>query len=104
MTRDEFDARLKHSMRTPQPGRKLYVAVYRYTKYYRSLVKTAMAMAFSAGISPADCGKAVRYLRDESIGEEGVVTLTWHLFRGLPQTIGPSPCGHNLRTSLMIEC
>ena len=42
--------------------------------YYRSLVKTAMAMAFSAGISPADCGKAVRYLRDESIGEDGVVT------------------------------
>ena len=44
-------------------------------QYYRSVVKTAMAMAFSAGISPKDCGKAVRYLRDETIGEEGVVTL-----------------------------
>ena len=73
MTRDEFDARIRHHV-TPQPVVN-FTAPMDTPKYYRSVVKTAMAMAFSVGINPMDCGNAVRYLRDESMGEEGVVTL-----------------------------
>ena len=80
MTRDEFDARIRHHV-TPQP-------VVNFTlqmdtpMYYRSVVKTAMAMAFSMGINPTDCGNAARYLRDETMGEEGVVTLPGTSLKG----------------------
>ena len=80
MTRDEFDARVEHHV-TPQP-------VVHFTlrmdtpMYYRSVVKTAVAMAFSLGINPVDCGNAVRYLRDETLGEEGVVTLPGTSLKG----------------------
>ena len=43
-------------------------------KYYRSIVKTAMAMAFSLGIQPVNCDNAVRYLRDQDVDNAGVVT------------------------------
>lgn len=46
-------------------------------KYCRSLAKTAMSMAFSVGVRPAQCDKAVRYLRDETLPEEGVVAMPW---------------------------
>ena len=73
MTRGEFDARIRHNM-TPQPVVNFSLQMH-IPRYYRSVVKTAMAMAFSVGISPMDCGNAVRYLRDETMDEEGVVTL-----------------------------
>ncbi|MDD9994574.1 MAG: hypothetical protein OXS35_02330 [Dehalococcoidia bacterium] len=71
ITRDEFNARIRHTI-TPQPVVSFSLQLH-IPKYFRSLVKTAMAMAFSAGINPMDCGRAVRYLCDETIGEEGVV-------------------------------
>lgn len=73
MTRDEFDARIVYKV-THQP-------VVNFTlkldmpKYYRSIVKTAVAMAFSVGVCPTDCENAVRYLRDEALSEAGVVSL-----------------------------
>lgn len=73
ITRNEFDARIRHNI-SPQPVVSFSLQL-QIPKYYRSLVKTAMAMAFSIGINPMDCVKAVRYLRDESIDEEGVVAL-----------------------------
>ena len=73
MTRDEFDARINHSV-IPQPVVKVKLQMDA-PKYYRSLVKTAMAMAFSVGITPMVCENALRYLRDQTMGEDGVVTL-----------------------------
>ena len=72
MTRAEFDADVNHSVIT-QPGVtfKLKLEV---PKYFRSLAKTCMAMAFSVGIAPTDCERAVQYLRDEAMEEEGVIT------------------------------
>ena len=73
MTREEFDARItRHE--TPQPEINFSLQM-NMPKYYRALVKTAMAMAFSLGVNPMACEKAVRYLRDETIDEEGVVAL-----------------------------
>ena len=73
MTRDEFHARIRHHV-IPQPV--VTFALQMDTpKYYRSVVKTAMAMAASMGINPVACENAVRYLRDETMGEQGVVTL-----------------------------
>ena len=43
-------------------------------KYFRSIVKTAVAMAFSLGIDPTKCENAVAYLKDETTDPEGVVS------------------------------
>ena len=81
MTRDEFDTRLRYdSVTQPVVNFPLQLAM---PKYYRSVAKTAMAMAFSLGINPMDCENAVRYLRDEEAGEDGVVTLPDTSLRGL---------------------
>ena len=89
MTRDEFDARITHNA-ISQP-------VVNFTlqmdtpKYYRSVVKTAMAMAFSVGINPMVCRNALRYLRDETMGEDGVVTLPG---TSLEDTVADWTCHH----------
>ncbi len=71
MTREEFDARItRHE--TPQPAVNFPLQM-NMPKYYRALVKTAMAMAFSLGVNPMDCENAGPYLRNETIDEEGVV-------------------------------
>ena len=71
LTREEFDARIERD-EIPQP-RVNFTLKLQIPKYYRSIVKTAMSMAFSLGVSPLDCENAVRYLRDETLAEEGVV-------------------------------
>ena len=43
-------------------------------KYFRSIVKTAVAMAFSLGIDPKKCENAVAYLKDGTADPEGVVS------------------------------
>lgn len=73
LTRDEFNARIRHSV-TPQPV-VTFPLKLDIPKYYRSLVKTAMAMAFFVGVDPLYCENAVGYLRDETIDEQGVVTM-----------------------------
>ena len=73
ITRDEFNARIEYRV-TPGPVITFSLQMD-MPKYYRSLVKTSMAMAFSAGVKPMECENAVRYLRDEAMEEEGVVTL-----------------------------
>ena len=73
MTRAEFDADVKHSViLQPEIRFQLKLEIH---KYFRSLVKTCMAMAFSVGVRPMDCEKAVLYLRDETMDKQGVVTL-----------------------------
>lgn len=81
ITRDEFDARVKHSV-IPQPVVNFLLQL-NFHKYFRSLVKTSMAMAFSLGIKPLDCENAVPYLRDETMEEEGVVALIDTSLEGL---------------------
>ena len=73
MTRDEFNARIEH--RVNEGPVITFSLQMDMPKYYRSLVKTSMAMAFSVGINPTECGNAVGYLRDETMEEEGVVSL-----------------------------
>ena len=73
MTRAEFDTGVNYNtILHPEVTFQLKLEI---PKYYRSLVKTCMGMAFSVGVSPTDCEKAVPYLRDEAMDEEGVVTL-----------------------------
>lgn len=73
MTRADFDAEVNHAV-ISQPGVE-FPLVLDIPKYFRSVVKTCMAMAFSVGVRPMDCEKAVLYLRDETMDQEGVVTL-----------------------------
>lgn len=73
MSRDEFDARIQHNV-THQPVVSFTLKLD-MPKYYRSIVKTSMAMAFSTGVHPTECENAVRYLRDETLEEAGVVSL-----------------------------
>ncbi len=71
--RREFDALITHN-EIPHPVVEVPL-VLDWPKYSRSLAKTAMAMAFFVGVNPAKCDNAVRYLRDETLPEEGVVTM-----------------------------
>ena len=81
ITREEFDCSIRYNSEpNPVVNFTLQLQIH---KYYRSLVKTAMAMAFSVGIKPTECGNAVRYLRDETIGEERVVTLPGTSLEGI---------------------
>ena len=73
MTRADFDAEVNHAV-ISQPGVE-FPLVLDIPKYFRSVVKTCMAMAFSVGVRPMDCEKAVPYLRDETMDQEGVATL-----------------------------
>ena len=52
-------------------------------KYYRSIVKTAMSMAFSLGIRPERCEKATQYLRDEGMSEAGRISKPSNSLQGL---------------------
>ena len=71
ITREEFNARAEyHSQNDPQVTFRLGL---RMPKYFRSVTKTAMAMAFSIGLEPSVCENAVRYLRDETVAEDGAV-------------------------------
>jgi hypothetical protein len=81
MTREEFDAGVSHQeVQHPSVNFTLEMDM---PKYFRSLVKTAMAMAFSVGVKPTDCENAVRYLRGESMDENGVVGLPDMSLEGL---------------------
>lgn len=73
ITRSEFDASIRRHV-TPQPKVNLSLQL-KEPEYFRSSVKTAMAMAFSLGINPRDCENTVRYLRDETMDNTGVVTM-----------------------------
>ncbi len=73
LTREEFDSSSEYHV-TSNPDVSFSV-VLRVPAYSRSLVKTAMAMAFSVGVKPMDCITAVPYLKNEAFGEEGVVML-----------------------------
>ena len=73
MTRADFDSAVTHNV-ISRPSVRLQLKL-EIPKYFRSLVKTCMAMAFSMGVRPMDCEKAVLYLRDEAMDEEGVVTM-----------------------------
>ena len=81
LRRTEFDACIN---RSEMPGPVVHFKLQlKIPKYYRSLVKTAMAMAFSLGVNPMDCENSVRYLRDEELGEEGVVSLPGTSLQGI---------------------
>lgn len=73
LTREEFDSGNEYHV-TTNPAVTFRV-VLRIPAYSRSLVKTAMAMAFSVGVNPRDCVNAIPYLKNEALDEEGVVTL-----------------------------
>jgi len=75
ISRAEFDTQITHD-ETPHPVVEIPL-VLDLPKYCRSMTKTAMAMAFSVGVRPAQCDNAARYLRDETLPEEGVVTMPW---------------------------
>ena len=73
MTRAGFDADVNHNViLQPEVSFQLKLEI---PNYFRSLVKTCMAMAFSVGVRPMECEKALLYLRDEAMDEEGVVTV-----------------------------
>ena len=80
-TRGEFDARVEHRV-TEQPLVNFTLQM-NIPGYYRSLVKTSMAMAFSLGIDPLDCDNAIGYMRDETMNEEGVVVLPGTSLQGI---------------------
>ena len=80
MTRADFDADVNHNV-IFQPGVTFQLRL-EIPKYFRSLAKTCMAMSFSIGIRPTDCEKAVLYLRDETMDEEGVITLPGTSLKG----------------------
>lgn len=73
LTREQFDSSNEYHVKT-NPVVEFSLPL-RIPQYSRSLVKTAMAMAFSVGVKPADCVTAVPYLRNEALDEEGVVKL-----------------------------
>lgn len=73
MTRADFDSDVAHNI-ISQPTVLLELKL-EIPEYFRSLVKTYMAMAFSIGVKPLDCDNAVPYLKDEAMDEEGVVTM-----------------------------
>ncbi len=81
MTRAEFNASIKHDI-IPEPVVNFTLRL-QMPKYYRSLVKTAMAMAFYLGINPSDCENSAPYLRDEEMKEEGVVILPGISLQGM---------------------
>ena len=80
ITRAEFDASITRHV-TPQPKVNLSLQL-KEPEYFRSLVKTAMAMAFSFGINPRDCENTVRYLRDETMDNTGVVEMPGTSLKG----------------------
>ena len=73
MTRADFDAAVTHNV-ISQPAVLLELKLD-MPKYFRSLVKTCMAMAFSIGVRPVDCENALPYLKDEAVDEEGIITM-----------------------------
>ena len=81
MTLDEFEAHVEYGV-TQEPVITFSLRMD-MPKYYRSLVKTSMAMAFSVGVNPLNCENAVRYLRDETAEEEGMVTLPGASLEGM---------------------
>ena len=94
MAREEFDDRVRRS-EISQPLVRLSLKLD-MPSYYRSLVKTSMAMAFSLGIEPMACDNAVRYLRDKHKRPERSCVTTSHIFGGIPRRLGGSSRGDNL--------
>ena len=84
MTRNEFEATIveKQKVKAADIPQSVKCSIELSAPLFRSVTKTALAMAFHAGISPFQCPNVVEYLRGDAVWPVGVAGLFPFPFRG----------------------